>query len=106
MMKCIVAEVLDFLQYPHSALVRQTQFQGEALIDQSKKGPTIEKEFFRSFNLKLYQRPDGINSAAVSQIICSQPKSLKILMWNINTISLYINTQILPKIRELKRCAD
>src|SRR5208283_675105 len=27
----------------------------------------------------------------------------KILTWNINTISLYINTQILPKICQLKR---
>ncbi len=104
-MKCIVAEVFDFLQYPHSAVVRQTQLHGEPLIDQSKKRFSVEKEFLCSFNLKFQQRPDGISSAVASQIAYCETKSFKILMWNINTISLYINTQILPKICQLKRGA-
>src|SRR5208283_693741 len=105
MMKNIASEALNFLHNPHSAVVRQTQLKGEALIDQPKKGLAVEKEFLCSFNLIFQQRLNGVSSPAAFQIICCQAKSLKILTWNINTISLYINTQILPKICQLKSCA-
>src|SRR5450759_775155 len=70
-----------------------------------KKGLSFEKEFFGPVNLIFQQRANLPFYTVQSQVFLCHTEATKIFIGNIVTISLYINTEILPKICQLKRRA-